>query len=575
MSETKTQAPPRRRLSVRRRWLFRLCSIALALLPFMLFEGALRWLDIGDDTRLIIRGPNTTNRTEFQLNPAVDRIYYGRQDLSGPDPRPFAIPKPEGTFRIVVIGGSTVVGFPYPFELAMPRMLELALNQQQAEHHFEVINAGITAISSISEVDLVRQVIACSPDLIIVHSGHNEFYGPGGTASNFGTLAPRLEGAMRTLRSQRSFQFVTSLLHQPTSQHLMESLPANIAIPLNGPVFDDTMQRYRANLKRLIVIAQQAGTPIVISTVPSNLRDMAPLQPSQNERVIQELRDSAKHFSYGEYELALSLLIKARERSPASPMLAYRQGQCFETLGQTESAGEAYRLAADLDGCRLRAARPLLQIVHEVANTSGVGVYFCDVAAKLQLRSTFPALGSDFFLEHVHYNLEGNWQVATILANAVLADVLHGSWRDDRVPVTAARDKLLDVTPLDYLAADSLTMIVLDAWPFSLSPERKHEVNALRARLSETYRMLAPIDRNAFESLSMSAMEQNLWFAMGAALLNVGENDRAREAFERHFRRRPFDLAGYSDAATALESQGMLTEAEDLRERRDRVKQGG
>ena len=110
--------------------------------------------------------------------------------------------------------------------------LELVLQQQQPGTSFEVLNAGITSINSFSEVDIVRQAVASDPDLIVVHSGHNEFYGPGGSASTSSNLTPALYPAMQRLRRQRSFQIALSLIPRRTDSHLVETLPADIAIPL-------------------------------------------------------------------------------------------------------------------------------------------------------------------------------------------------------------------------------------------------------------------------------------------------------------------------------------------------------
>jgi ABC-type uncharacterized transport system substrate-binding protein len=72
----------------------------------------------------------------------------------------------------VVIGGSTVLGFPYPPELAFPRHLELVLKSQQPNREIEVLNAGITAVNSVAEADVLEQALKCDPDVIVVYTGH-------------------------------------------------------------------------------------------------------------------------------------------------------------------------------------------------------------------------------------------------------------------------------------------------------------------------------------------------------------------------------------------------------------------
>jgi hypothetical protein len=149
--------PVVRRLSFRRKWCFRLLAMSLPLAGLVLIELGLRWASVGMDLGLVESVGDGAPAQTFRFNPWTDQAYYGATDLSGPEPRPFMLPKPEGTFRIVVVGGSTVVGFPYPSDLAFPRFLEILLSQQGLNRKFEVLNAGITAINSFSEADLVEQ----------------------------------------------------------------------------------------------------------------------------------------------------------------------------------------------------------------------------------------------------------------------------------------------------------------------------------------------------------------------------------------------------------------------------------
>jgi len=566
---------PRSARGQRRRWGFRLAAIVLALLPFVLLELTLRWLGIGHDTRLVVGAATPAAPRAFRFNPATDRAYYGVEDLWGPDPRPFELPKPAGTYRIVVVGGSSVAGFPYPFELALPKQLEVVLQRQLPERRFEVLNAGMIAITSISEIDIARQALDCQPDLIVVHSGHNEFYGPGGSASNFGSLTPTLYPVLQFFKRQRAFQLLFALVQEPAKAQkaqLIEALPADVAIPLSGPIFESTRQRYQSNLTRLVELVKQSKTPVLVSTAPSNLRDLAPLQPTRDAAAAKYLLEADKRISYREYDQALATLAEGRLAAPADPLLVYRQAQCLESLGRAAEAAEAYSLAADLDGCRFRAARPFLEVVRQVA--AAEQIHFCDVDQQLKARSRFAAPGSDFFLEHVHYNVEGTWQAASILGRCIVEDVLHEPWRPERHPDHTTRDALLGLTPLDYLAADSLTMIVFDAWPFNLSSGRDREMELLKARLAANYSQLDPLERELFGNLGMTALEQHLWHAMGAAWLRAGHTDRALAAFQRHIERRPWDPLGYEGAAATLKAQGKQAEADALLQRASQVTAG-
>src|SRR5262245_5397691 len=94
------------RRSRRRKWCFRLGALILPFAALVLVELALRCGGAGRDLQLVERAGNGAPPDVYRFNPLVDQVYYGRTDLSGPEPRPFRLPRPPGVFRIVVVGGS-------------------------------------------------------------------------------------------------------------------------------------------------------------------------------------------------------------------------------------------------------------------------------------------------------------------------------------------------------------------------------------------------------------------------------------------------------------------------------------
>jgi tetratricopeptide (TPR) repeat protein len=536
-------------MSRRRLWLFRIAAVVLSLFPFVVLELGLRWLGYGHDPQLIVPVKDAAAPGTHQLNPSADRAYYGPMDLSGPEPRPFVLPKPKGLYRILVIGGSTVAGFPYPFELALPRQLQVVLEQQSPDRRFEVLNAGITAINSRSEVDIVRQGVGCDPDLIIVHSGHNEFYGPGGAASTASVFAPGLHPLLDIVRRQRLFQLAGAVVYRPLRGHPQETLPADIAIALDSPVFAKALESYEAHLRQMAALAAKAGIPLLLTSVPSNLRDQSPmhalsrsdLTDAQRQEQADRQKAAAQHLSYREYDKALAALATARQVDPQNALLAYREAQCLEMLGRRAAAAEAYAWAADLDGCRFRAPSAFNAAVRRVVSSCSGAVRFCDVAALLRDQSKLPAPGEDFFLEHVHYNLEGAWRVALILGKFIQEQFLGAEWREERIPRDERRDELLGVTPLDRLAADTFALMVVQAWPLNLAPDSPLQAERVKTRLGQEYALLSPLDRRIFADLTLDAMQQDLLGGMAAGYRAAGREDLAKEMLRRRRLRRPWD----------------------------------
>ena len=87
----------------------------------------------------------------------------------------FSKDKPDNTYRIIAVGGSTTFSVGVTEENAWPRILEKKLQNLSIGKNIEVINAGIPAITSFHESKLIKEkLIHYKPDLIIVYDGMND-----------------------------------------------------------------------------------------------------------------------------------------------------------------------------------------------------------------------------------------------------------------------------------------------------------------------------------------------------------------------------------------------------------------
>jgi lysophospholipase L1-like esterase len=76
--------------------------------------------------------------------------------------------KPQGVFRIIVLGDSNAEAMQVPLEKSFPRLLEKELNRRQAVH-VEVINTGVSNYSTASQLLLLqRDGVRYQPDLVLL-----------------------------------------------------------------------------------------------------------------------------------------------------------------------------------------------------------------------------------------------------------------------------------------------------------------------------------------------------------------------------------------------------------------------
>lgn len=81
----------------------------------------------------------------------------------------YALPKPQGTFRIAVVGDSVTFGWGVEAESSYPKILEAALRDMDAEEKFEVINFAVPGYNGKQKlITLKEKVVKYDPDLVLV-----------------------------------------------------------------------------------------------------------------------------------------------------------------------------------------------------------------------------------------------------------------------------------------------------------------------------------------------------------------------------------------------------------------------
>lgn len=83
--------------------------------------------------------------------------------------REFVIPKPDNTYRILVLGDSFTWGVGLDVEETIPKLLERRLSESSEIGNFEVINAAIPGYNTIEEFLLLREKgLKYKPDIVLL-----------------------------------------------------------------------------------------------------------------------------------------------------------------------------------------------------------------------------------------------------------------------------------------------------------------------------------------------------------------------------------------------------------------------
>ena len=201
------------------------------------------------------------------------------------------LPKPEGVFRIVALGGSTTYSTGTSPEESYPAFLQQILREDYGYTQVEVINGGMSGYTSWENfVNFAFRVLELEPDMIIVYAavndvvvrefgsndcyrGENEMRGlniqrgvwieqsqPLSSSALYRFIAIRLGWMPNPLDLQSAFKIVDiSCDSDPEGATLADRVESNI------PIY------FERNLRNLLLVAQGNGVIPVLSTWSFNV----------------------------------------------------------------------------------------------------------------------------------------------------------------------------------------------------------------------------------------------------------------------------------------------------------------
>jgi len=217
----------------------------------------------------------------------------------------FRMPKPDATFRVFMLGGSSVNYIQSDLR-DMAERLALAF---MGKYRFEVIDAGGCAYGTHRLVPILVEMLNYEPDLILVYSGHNEFEEadqlvlarPERVTLQRVVYASALLRVVRDSIARVQMAKMLSAKEKAMRKHNNRILANPEADYMSGFNYDYTpeeiagrMAAYRDNLSLMVELCQERGVPIILGTVPSNLWQ-PDLMKDEDELEVRRLYDAGKY----------------------------------------------------------------------------------------------------------------------------------------------------------------------------------------------------------------------------------------------------------------------------------------
>jgi len=409
---------------VNREKIFKIILFLIPLLLFLLLELGLRLFSVFPHEPLFLE--ITKNGKEyFQLNPYVAKRYFKSSDKVIPTlyPETFEKNKSKSTFRIFALGGSTTAGFPFDYQVPFPQQLKFLLSEKYPENNIEVINLGLSAINSFSILDLIPEVLNKEPDLILIYMGHNEFYGVYGSASsyfigengNFIRFYLNLQ-KLQITQMMKSIIAVFTPAEKSMDKNvtLMERMIKEKKVEYNSDKYINTLNNFEDNLQIILESTNDTNTPIIVSNLVSNIKDLKPFSSKDEIAGNNKLRnlfnrnDSLfdKMSSINDFQKYIEIL----QHDSSSSYLYYRIGQKYLNDKDYKNAKYFYLKAKDRDYVRFRASEDLNDIIKHKTNQNKN--YFLDMEKLFSASSSYEIVGNDLICDHLHPNPNGYYLMA-------------------------------------------------------------------------------------------------------------------------------------------------------------------
>jgi len=186
---------------------------------------------------------------------------------------------------------------------------------------------------------------------------------------------------------------------------------------------------FKRNLNDILRAGQDAGVPVILSTVGSNLKDCAPFGSLHStglnvtrQREWDGLYQEATNLeSSGDFSDAIKKYAQAAAIDPQYAELHFRAGRCQLALTNFDQALSEFELARDDDTLAFRADSRINHIIQDAAEAdANRGVHFLDAFKMLAQSSPAKIPGNELFYEHVHLNFDGNYLLARAFAEQTL-----------------------------------------------------------------------------------------------------------------------------------------------------------
>ena len=506
------------------------------------------------------------------------------------NPQRFPKKKPENTYRIVCLGGSTTYGRPFWDETSFSGWLRAYLPAADSSRKWEVINGGGISYASYRILAVMEELAMYSPDLFVIYLGHNEFL----EQRTYGNLLDQPE-LFKDLRASTYRLRTSTLLEQIGDRLLDRNAKKSIVfgdevkrIPIDsvGPEAyrrdeafrEKVVTHFMLSLNRMIDVAERHGAQVVLISPASNLRHFVPFKSEHSagldaaslDKWTTSYREAVRSLEAGDPTASLTHLQECIAMDPGYAEAQYLLGLTLESLGRYSEARSAFVRAIEEDIVPLRAIKATTSAIEELARTHDIP--FVDLQKILDAKTEYGITGDDFFHDHVHLTIEANRLLALEIMDCMEARKwMAPKWSDDdRARVEAhlldniSRDRyaeelikltyVMDSLEQEHMAHSTLRRAI------ALEPNNETVLNYAVSFYAKTKQLEKVVEILEIKARK-SPEDPRIFEDLGKTYFTMGLYNKAADAYKRLLNLKPDDASTLQFLGVALSLGGDHSQA--------------
>lgn len=533
LNETKEPLPLKKKI------LFYGITISIPFLFFIILELILRSTNYLGNTDLFVDPNIPTAEYRIPNQNFASRYFFYTNVIPSPSIDVFLAEKPENSYRIFAMGGSTAAGYPYGFNGTYSRVVDDILQDAMPDKNVEVVNVGISAINSYTLYDQLDEILEHKPDAIMIYAGHNEFYGALGVGSNENLGAfPGFVRFYLKLQRFKTFLFLRTVIvdtgkwfastfsdgEKEQSGTLMERIVNSRSIELDSPKHKLAMIQFQSNLSKIIETFESEEIPVYVSSISSNIKDQEPF-------------------------------VDITDGEQASALSTYKEAKRSIEAQNIQSAKEKFLLAKDLDGLKFRAPSEINTIIKNTADKNPLATYV-PVKEAFEKNSEHGIIGNNLMLEHLHPNQKGYFLIGKTFSEVLLKDLRNENLVVNNIDNLDSYFDRMYLTYFDKRVEWHRISTLKQGFPFIQG--RKPTPYQI------SYNPLDYVDSLAFASVHQSLSWDHAKVSAGTFYENSGQTDEAIKEYLGLIRNQPWNDSPYIFAARLYLDKNDFQSAEPL-----------